>query len=471
MIERSALLLATAVLALIRGGSSLGDSSSVGIAAGGLHTCAVVAGAAKCWGDDAFGELGDGGENIQFVPTVVSGLGSGVTAVAAGLHHTCAVLSSGGVKCWGWNVNGQLGDGTYDDHARPVSVKSLTRVRAVAAAGGHTCAPLDGGGVECWGWNEDGELGDGTRDTRRTPVAVSGLSGARQVVAAGDVGEHTCALLATGAVECWGSNEFGQLGVGTELDFRTTPVPVSGLESGVRAIAAGGALHHAHTCALLDRGGVKCWGDNLFGQLGDGTHVERTRPVAVSGLSNEVTAIAAGDGHTCALLSGGTVKCWGWNDEGQLGDGTAIDRSRPVTVRGLSGVTAVAAGGGHTCALLSSGAIKCWGLNGYGQLGDGTRFSRRAPVKVLGLASGVSVLLVRVKGRGTVGGVGIRCPIACGYERPRGAKVALRARAVKDWAFKSWFGACKGHRPRCRLALRANSTVVAVFVKRSSHGL
>ena len=193
---------------------------------------------------------------------------------------------------------------------------------------------------------------------------------------------HTCALLSTGAVKCWGYNQYGQLGDNSQTQ-RLTPVDVSGLSSGVTAISAG----IYHTCALLSTGAVKCWGYNVYGQLGDNSKTQRLTPVDVSGLSSGVTAISASGYHTCALLSTGAVKCWGYNPYGQLGDNSQTNRLTPVDVSGLSsGVTEISASFFHTCALLSTGAVKCWGGNNFGQLGDNSQTQRLTPVAVSGIS-------------------------------------------------------------------------------------
>ena len=308
-------------------------------------------------------------------PTSVRAAITTYTAISAGRWYTCALTTSGGVKCWGQNGYGQLGDGTTTDRTTPVDVIGLTSgVSAITTGWFHTCALTASGGVKCWGFNDDGELGDGTTDGRTTPVNVSGLTNGFIAIDAG--GWHTCALKYGSGVKCWGANAAGQLGDGTTTD-RYTPVNVGGLATG-DAISAGGW----HTCAVAF-GGVKCWGFNNNGQLGDGTTDYRTTPVDVSGLTSGVSAIAAGEYHTCALTSGGGVKCWGWG--GQLGNGTNTDSTTPVDVSGLaSGVSAIAAGGNHTCALTVSGGVKCWGDNWLGQLGDGTTTDRRTPVDVFG---------------------------------------------------------------------------------------
>lgn len=344
------------------------------LAAGYDFTYALTSsGGVKCWGDVSLRV--DGNITDKDIPMDAPGLTSGVTAITAGSQHVCALTSGGGVKCWGLNADGQLGDGTTESAYTPVDVSGLTSgVAAIAAGSTHTCVLTSGGGVKCWGSNDYGQLGDGTTTDRSTPVDVSGFDSGVTAIAAGN--NFTCALTNTGGVKCWGSNTSGQLGDGTNEDS-LTPVDVNGLRGGVTAIAAG----DIHACALTNAGGLKCWGNNAAGQLGGDKRYINPVPVEVSGLTSGVTAIAAGSSHTCALTGGG-VKCWGRNSRGQLGDGTTTNRQAPVDVSDLtSGVTALAAGHAHTCAV-TDGGVKCWGWNSVGQLGDGTRTDSNTPVDV-----------------------------------------------------------------------------------------
>jgi len=353
------------------------------LAAADMHNCVIISGAVKCWGYNGEGELGNGRTTNSWTPVSASGLSSGVTALASGAFHSCAVTSTGTVKCWGDNYFGGLGDGTTDSSSVPVPVTGLTGAAGIATSNAQSCAVLISGGAKCWGYNEQGQLGDGTTTNRLTPTSVSGLSSGVVAIGMGD--SHSCALLSSGAVKCWGDNFYGELGDGTTTN-RLTPTAVSGLSSGVTAIAIG----HIQSCALLNSGAVKCWGYNSQGQLGDGTTTNRLIPTAVSGLSSGVTAIATsvGGNHSCAVLSSGTVQCWGNNYSGQLGDGSTTQSLTPVSVSGLSSsAITVATGQDHTCALLAAGSVQCWGNNSYGQLGDGTgsTSNRYSPLNVISL--------------------------------------------------------------------------------------
>ncbi len=339
------------------------------VTSGGTHTCALWhSGALKCWGDNAYGQLGNGATTGSSTPIDVSAIAT-ATAVAGGFQHTCARLSQGTVQCWGDNSRGQLGDGTWTTpRTTPVEVAGITTAAAIAAGGGesalsvgHACAVLNDGTAKCWGANRSGQLGDGTTTDSNTPVAVTGISA---VVAMTAGPEHTCALLSDSTVKCWGKNGSGRLGDGTTTDS-STPVSVSGLST-----ATGVGAGEQHTCARLSDATVRCWGDNTYGQLGNGTTTGSTTPVAVSQVTT-ATSIAVGALHSCARLSDKTVKCWGRNALGSLGDGSVTDASIPVFALAVTGATAVDAGGNHTCARLSDSTVKCWGANGKGQLGNG----------------------------------------------------------------------------------------------------
>jgi len=360
-------------------------SGVVAVSSGQYYTCVLTsAGGVKCWGRNYFGRLGNGSTADSLTPMDVVGLTSGVIEIHAGYGHTCALTATGGVKCWGRNYSGQLGDGTTTDRLTPVDVIGLTSgVKAISVGDFHTCAIIDTGEVKCWGYNISGQLGDGTTSNRSTPVNVVGLTNEMKSITAGY--GHSCALTTDGGVKCWGRNDYGQLGDGTNTNS-STPVDVGGFSKEAIRITSG----YGQTCALMTTGIVKCWGFNGNGQLGDGTNTNRRIPVDVVGLPYEITMVSAGSGHTCALTSSGGVKCWGDNDYGQLGDGMITDRLTPVDVLGLtSGMTDVSAGDYHSCALTSEGGVKCWGENGFGQLGDGTITSHSTPVDVGELTSGV----------------------------------------------------------------------------------
>jgi len=230
----------------------------------------------------------------------VSGLTTGVAAITAGQNHTCALTTTGSVKCWGRNVNGQVGDNTTTNRWNPVAVTGLASgVTAIAAGGWHTCALMSGGNVKCWGFNAYGQLGDNTTTQRNAPIDVNGLTSGMTVISAGYY--HTCSLDSSGSVKCWGNNDNGRLGDGTNVQ-RNSPTPVSNLSSGVAKIAAGGL----HSCARLVAGGLKCWGDDVFGEIGDGIILSYAVPINTAFLvSNSFSYTDNAHKHAVTALGSG----------------------------------------------------------------------------------------------------------------------------------------------------------------------
>lgn len=339
------------------------------VATGELHTCSVGSIGVRCWGANQYGQLGDGSTIGHPAPEEVVGLATGIVAISAGQWHTCALTNSGGAKCWGLNSLGQLGNGMSPSPS-PSSTPSPTE--------SPTETPTPGGPTPTFtNTPVPTPTGGAGLPPETYPVDVTGLSSGVLALAAG--GRHTCALVSGGDVKCWGDNSFGQLGDGTTTS-RPAPGSVVGLADVVTAITAG----NNHTCAVLADGGVQCWGANYGGQLGDGTTTSRSIPADVVGLAAGV-AIEAGSGHTCAVLDNGLINCWGLNFSGQLGDGTLVGQTSPVEVSGLSGVEEVSAANSHTCALAAGGTTSCWGSNSSGQLGTGTTLDSPVPVEVEGL--------------------------------------------------------------------------------------
>ncbi len=347
------------------------------------------AGKAQCWGSNANGQLGNGSAVDSTTPVTVSGISNAMT-LGAGQGHSCALLVDGTVQCWGWNAYGELGDGTTTDSFTPITVNGLTaNVASLAVGREHSCARLANGTVQCWGLNSDGQLGDGTNvyDASLPPVTVYGITTA-VAVAAGDY--HSCAVLADKSVWCWGRNDNGQLG-NNSIIAAWAPVQAGiGSISTATAVAAGGS----HSCARLEDGRVECWGLNSSGQLGDDTKNESHIPVYVRGIAT-ATAIAVGNAHSCALLSDKTVKCWGQNNYGQLGNSLTTNSSTPVMVSGITDAVEIAASGDYSCARLSDsisdGKIECWGFNADGQLGNGRTDNSSVPVFVSGITKAGSI--------------------------------------------------------------------------------
>ena len=359
------------------------------VTAGGNHSCALMPDQSVwCWGQNIAGQLGDGSTANSLVPVKVNALAPAIN-VAAGETHTCAVTTSSQVWCWGSNAYGELGNGTTSQGSSvPVQVQG--GILASQVSGGHefSCAVTLTNTVDCWGDNNYGELGNGALADSSTPVKVKGLANVTQV-AAGYY--HACARESNGTLWCWGDNGNGELGNNSTTG---SDVPVIVGMQNVTQVAAGGSA----TCAIGNApGDLWCWGDNLSGEIGDGTTTDRHIPTQVASLSSGVQQVSMGLDSTCAIadIPGAVALCWGSNNNGKLGNG--IDQAQnsfPSQVFGLQtppaggppgGPQQVAVGGQHACAVLTSAQVRCWGFGFYGQLGTGSGLNRPIPTTVIGL--------------------------------------------------------------------------------------
>jgi alpha-tubulin suppressor-like RCC1 family protein len=420
------------------GGATAGGGGAAGVAgadsrtgieimAGESHNCALADGRVKCWGNNSFGVLGLGdtesrGDEPFEMGAELAALSFGPDRTASqlrvGLYYGCVLTQIGSVLCWGQNDSGQLGleDAAFrGDEANEVgpalpAVALGTGRNAVTLATGlhHTCALLDDGRVKCWGWNYKGELGLGDTNYRGFRGVRPGEMGDnlpalelgpdRVVELAAGPG-HSCARFDTGAVKCWGQNSHGVLGLGDGEGRGDDPLemgtrlPALEFGNGMRAVRV--VVGRYHSCVLLSGGIVKCWGYNDFGQLGTGDVATRgDEPgemgddlVSVElGVGKLALDIAAGGMHSCALLNDGSVKCWGGNEAGQLGQGDRRargdqpgelgDRLPPIDLGTNTRVTRIVAGFAHTCVLFVDQRVKCWGTNAYGELGLGDQRTR-----------------------------------------------------------------------------------------------
>jgi alpha-tubulin suppressor-like RCC1 family protein len=404
------------------------------LAAGARFTCARFDdGMIRCWGDNYGAQLGLGNGDAEDhgdqpnemgpnLPPIWFGTDRTAIAVSTGGWHACAILEDHSVRCWGYSMNGQLGLGgiglgTFhmgDYYLPPVSLGTGRTALAISAGRYHTCAILDNGSVKCWGNNYYGQLGYGDITQRGDQPGEMGdalsavsLGTGRTAVAIAAGEYHTCAILDDHSVKCWGSGSYGRLGTGDGLDRGTGPnqmgdaLPAVALGTGRTAFAI--AVGQSHTCALLDDAAIKCWGANSQGELGYGDtlrrgdqpiHMGDNLPVVALGSGRTALAVTAGQGRTCALLDDHTVKCWGWNPNGELGVADTATRgdqpgemgdNLPVVLLGTGRIaTSIAQGEAHTCALLDGDEVKCWGANDHGQLGLGNTESHGATTLGMG---------------------------------------------------------------------------------------
>lgn len=349
------------------------------------HTCALnEAGAVYCWGRNHRGQLGAGDTMPAPAPVRVP---LDTAAVDLGIGaHSCAVLATGYAVCWGPNRSGQLGDGSHADRSLPVAVRGGLRLTQISAGGRHSCGLSGTGNAYCWGENHSGQLGNGTRSSSPVPVPVGAGDARFSAISAGDL--HTCALSRQGDVFCWGDNFLGQLGVPT-AEASATPrrvpdvPPLSGIDAG-----------RNHTCGYDQDGFAWCWGQNGIGQLGTGAAPAVSGPERVQDLAR-VTSIQTGYHHTCAATTDGEVYCWGANapsvpqggtSSGQLGREVSW-ANLPLRLPAMPPVRELAAGDAHTCALTTHGTVLCWGSNAHRQRTGGAGPTDSAPAPVLDLAN------------------------------------------------------------------------------------
>jgi alpha-tubulin suppressor-like RCC1 family protein len=382
------------------------------VATGYYHSCAILTNRqVRCWGYNTYGQLGDGSEDNSTTPVIVrnasdTGPLQNVVQLALGDYHSCALLTNKQVRCWGYGSYGALGGGDFDNSSLPITVRNagdtgpLLNVVQIGGESDGTCAILTNRQVRCWGEDDYGQLGNGLPESNSNlPVAVKGVGGNGVLTGIASLGagyDNNCAATQSGQGRCWGYVGDGALGNGTDDDDSPVPVVVRNAQNGqpltgIRQLAQGGY----HGCALLTNSQVRCWGDNNDGQLGTGGTNDNTRAVLVK-LPNGnpltgVVTVKAGTYSTCALLNTGRVRCWGEDDYGENGDGTIESpefRKFPNFVHGtgnsgiLTGVTQLSGESYHYCVRLNNGQARCWGYDSYGALGNGGSSTTPYPVRV-----------------------------------------------------------------------------------------
>ncbi len=349
-------------------GAAFTQAASQSIAVGGHHTCAIrVDGTVMCWGYNANGQLGDGSTVNSSTPIAVN-IPGGVSAIAAGFYHTCAIKTDGSPICWGLNQQGQLGNGLTTNSATPVAVNITGGVTAISAGYDKTCAIRSGSGeVVCWG-------------EYNTIITPTNIPGGAIAVSVGS--NFVCAIKTNGSPICWGYNGNGELGNGTSTSSYVTPVGVN-ISGGVTALSAS---RGDHACAIKTNGDVTCWGAGSSGQLGNGqSNSYEVNPTLTSN-GNGFASIASGNSNTCAIkAANGPLFCWGYNSNGSLGNGTNLSSNVPVAVNIAGSLTAIASGAQHSCALKADGSIMCWGFGMFGQLGNSAYTASNIPVPVQGI--------------------------------------------------------------------------------------
>ena len=366
--------------------TDLSQHTALKITTGRRHTCTLTSasweGYVKCWGDGEYGSIGNGSNDDKYSPVFVGDITNAkkISGSCGVSRHNCIVTSDGRIKCWGLGEQYQLGNGRNENNNRPVDVMNITTAIDVGTGYNFTCALLENKTIQCWGSGNVGQMGNGSYDNQITPVSVSNINTAKALSVGGG---HACTLLDNKSVQCWGYNSDGQLGKVTSYNSSSTPVTVDNLTN-VTAIDMG----WLHSCALLENKTVKCWGGNYDGELGNnsstGSGNGSNTPVTVSNITTAIT-ISSGNHFSCAVISSGKIQCWGNGGDGQLGNGFNSSSNIPVTVSNINTATDVSVGHRHACAILSNGNLMCWGSHDKGALGMGSHYSdwrQSTPVKV-----------------------------------------------------------------------------------------
>lgn len=412
-----ALAAALVVVASLSTASAGAQVATPRLSAGAANTCAIFATSADssgdkvyCWGSNVRKQLGIGENDLSYAlnPIPVNAVNGIPKVVSTGYDSACTIVHFGSVRCWGNNENGALGAKSKGANVPTKQVAAQlagdwASPSSVAVGQRHLCFRDLDGTVKCQGLNSSGQLGNGTNADSTTPVVVAGFGNAATQVVSGN--NHSCALLTNGNVRCWGSNNQGQLGTAVvATPTSNVSITVPDLANDVTQIASG----YDHSCAIRQNDNVICWGANSYGQLGDGTVTPTKGTETTDSLGGRAKEVATGQAHTCALLTNGTVRCWGANSYGQLGNATTTGSITPVSVVGLpAAADSITAGAFHTCVVLVDKTLRCWGRNDKGQLGTGTRDNANAPVTLARFA-GPSYTKVKVeKGNGHSNFVGL----------------------------------------------------------------
>lgn len=349
------------------------------IAAGYYHTCGIRSDdTMRCWGNNDYGRLGDNTVTQRNIPTALSGGGTW-KKVEGGLYHTCGIKADDTLHCWGWNVSGQLGDNTLTQRNIPTAISGGGSWKEVAAGYDFSCGIKSDNTARCWGNQDSGQLGDGTLTRRLVPTALVSGGTYKQIVTGQS---YSCGLTLNGAIRCWGNNVQSEMGDNSSLQ-RVIPTAIKG--GGTWKKISNGYLF---SCGIKTDDTLWCWGNNDYGQIGDNTNTMAIIPTAINGAGSWKAVTTGGSntgtGHGCGIKSDDTVRCWGNNTNGQLGDNTTGQKLIPTAVNGAGSWKQISAGGKHTCGIRSDDTARCWGLNGNGQLGDNSTTQRLIPTTLNG---------------------------------------------------------------------------------------